>query len=200
MSTVPVEGEHAACDGHVHWHLSRHPANHKHLLPCVGVEGWVVDVLGPPELILRQARFRFPSSETHVIMSPTSQICLLTYSICKINVSTQNWIFKLGLAPYWKDIFSTGISITDASLSCWSHQFQLIFILHSILFISWLSLPVVLHNDSGLLQCLRGQKDIPGICDHEEVLGTAHKCALVPSWFLYVYVEGQLSRHPGFPW
>lgn len=55
-SAVPVEGEHAACDGHVHWHLSRHPANHKHLLPRVGVEGRVVDVLCSPELILRQAR------------------------------------------------------------------------------------------------------------------------------------------------
>lgn len=104
-STVPVEGEHAACDGHVHWHLSRHPANHKHLLPCVGVEGWVVDVLGPPELILRQARFRFPSSETHFIMSSTFQTCLLTCSVCKINVSTQNWIFKLRLAPYWGHFF-----------------------------------------------------------------------------------------------
>lgn len=60
---VPVEGEHAACDCHVHWHLSRHAANDKHLLPCVGVEGGVIDVLGPPQLILRQARLHNPSSE-----------------------------------------------------------------------------------------------------------------------------------------
>lgn len=62
-SAVPVEGEHAACDCHVHWHLSRHAANDKHLLPCVGVEGRVVDVLGPPQLILRQARLHNPGSE-----------------------------------------------------------------------------------------------------------------------------------------
>lgn len=61
-SAVPVECEHAACDGHVHWHLSRHPADHKHLLPCVGVEGGVVDVLCPPQLILGQARLHFPGS------------------------------------------------------------------------------------------------------------------------------------------
>lgn len=63
ISAVPIEGEHAACDGHVHRHLSGHPANHKHLLSCVGVEGGVVDVLGPPELILRQTRLYDPSSE-----------------------------------------------------------------------------------------------------------------------------------------
>lgn len=61
-----------------------------------------------------------------------------------------------------------------------------------------LYLPVVLHNHSGLIQSLRGEQDIPGICDHEEVLGAPHECALVPSRLFDVYVEGQLSRHPGF--
>ena len=60
---VPVEGEHAACDGHVHRHLSGHPADHKHLLAGVGVEGGVVDVLGSPELVLRQAGLHDPRSE-----------------------------------------------------------------------------------------------------------------------------------------
>lgn len=63
LSALPVEGEHGAGDGHVHWHLSGHPANHKHLLPGVGVEGGVVDVLGSPELILCQARLHHPGSE-----------------------------------------------------------------------------------------------------------------------------------------
>lgn len=63
LCPVPVESEHAACDGHVHWHLSRHSANHKHLLPRVGVEGGVVDVLGSPELIFRQTRLRDTRSE-----------------------------------------------------------------------------------------------------------------------------------------
>lgn len=62
-SAVPVEGEHAACDGHVHRHLSGHPANHKHLLSCVRVEGGVVDVLGSPELVLCQARLHVPNPE-----------------------------------------------------------------------------------------------------------------------------------------
>lgn len=62
-SAVPVEGEHAACDGHVHWHLSRHPANHEHLLSRVGMESRVVNVLGSPELILSQARSHGTSSE-----------------------------------------------------------------------------------------------------------------------------------------
>lgn len=61
--TVPVEGKHAACDGHVHWHLSRHPPNHKHLLARIRVEGGVIDILGSPELILCQARPHDPSSE-----------------------------------------------------------------------------------------------------------------------------------------
>lgn len=60
---VPVESEHAACDGHVHWHLSRHSADHKHLLSRVGVEGGIVDVLGSPELIFCQARLCDTSSE-----------------------------------------------------------------------------------------------------------------------------------------
>jgi len=62
-SAVPVEGEHAACDGHVHWHLSRHPANHKHLLSRVRMEGRVINVLGSPELILCQAGPYNTSSE-----------------------------------------------------------------------------------------------------------------------------------------
>lgn len=62
-SVVPVEREHAACDGHVHWHLSRHSANHNHFLPRVRVKGRVVDVLGPPELIFSQTRLHYSSSE-----------------------------------------------------------------------------------------------------------------------------------------
>lgn len=70
-AAVPVEGEHAACDRHVHWHLSRHAPNHKHLLPCVRVESRVVDVLGPPQLILRQARFQSPGSGRVTTMAAT---------------------------------------------------------------------------------------------------------------------------------
>ena len=61
-SQLPVESEHGSCDGHVHWHLSRHPANHNHLLPGVRVEGRVIDILGLPERVLRQARLHDPSS------------------------------------------------------------------------------------------------------------------------------------------
>lgn len=49
-----VEGHHAARDGHVHGDLGAHPADHQHLLPSVGVERGVVDVLGAPQLVLRQ--------------------------------------------------------------------------------------------------------------------------------------------------
>lgn len=59
---VPVEGEHAASDGHVHGHLSGHAADHDHLLARVGVEGRVVHVLGPPQLVLRQAGRHHPGS------------------------------------------------------------------------------------------------------------------------------------------
>lgn len=45
---LPVEGEHAARDGHVHGHLGRHPANEDHLLSCVWMEGRVIHILGLP--------------------------------------------------------------------------------------------------------------------------------------------------------
>lgn len=63
MMYLPVKCEHAACDGHVHRHLSGHPTNHKHLLSRVGVEGGVVDVLGSPELVFRQPGFYNPSPD-----------------------------------------------------------------------------------------------------------------------------------------
>lgn len=112
---VPVEGEHAACDRHVHWHLSRHPANHKHLLSCVRVEGGVVDVLGSPELILCQARLCGAGSETIKTVKWCSVFSLhlkqqqshkhvrtiqtahprypFLLTVCEINLSTKNIIW-----------------------------------------------------------------------------------------------------------
>lgn len=52
---LPIESKHAACDGHVHWHLCRHATNQQHLLTRIRMEGRVIDVFGPPQLILRQA-------------------------------------------------------------------------------------------------------------------------------------------------
>lgn len=92
-SAVPVEGEHAACDRHVHWHLSRHPANHKHLLPGVRVEGGVVDVLGPPQLILCQARLHIPSSERVKIMEWCGSFHIILSS--SSHTSTAYFVFAL---------------------------------------------------------------------------------------------------------
>ena len=50
---VPVEGHHAACDGHVHGNLRRHAAEYNHLLLRVGVEGGVVQLFRSPDIILR---------------------------------------------------------------------------------------------------------------------------------------------------
>lgn len=52
----PVEGHHAAGDGHIHGHLSGHAANQQHLLPRVWMERRVENVFGPPELVFRQTR------------------------------------------------------------------------------------------------------------------------------------------------
>ena len=53
-SASPVEGHHAAGDGHVAGHLGRHAADQHHLLARVRVEGRVVERLGAPQLVLRQ--------------------------------------------------------------------------------------------------------------------------------------------------
>lgn len=58
----PVEGHHAARDGHVHWDLSRHPPYQGHLLTCVRVEGRVIRVLSSPQLIFREAGGNDPLS------------------------------------------------------------------------------------------------------------------------------------------
>lgn len=50
-------------------------------------------------------------------------------------------------------------------------------------------LPVALHDVPSTLQSLRRQQHIPGICDHEEMLGPTHKSTLIPSWLLDVDVE-----------
>ena len=51
VCVLPVEGHHAARDGHVHRHLGRHAAKQEHLLPGVGMEGRVIQVLGIPYLL-----------------------------------------------------------------------------------------------------------------------------------------------------
>lgn len=50
-------------------------------------------------------------------------------------------------------------------------------------------LPVALHDVPSTLQSLSRQQHIPGICDHEEMLGPTHKSTLIPSWLLDVNVE-----------
>lgn len=48
-------------------------------------------------------------------------------------------------------------------------------------------IPVVGDDFVRVGQLLVGQQDVPGVCDGEEVLGSTHEGALVPSRLLDVY-------------
>lgn len=56
VQALLVERHHAPGDGHVHGDLRRHAADQDHLFSGVGMEGRVEHILGPPQLILGQAR------------------------------------------------------------------------------------------------------------------------------------------------
>ena len=51
-SSLPVELQHAAGDGHASGHLEGHAADEVHAVPCVRVEGRVVQLLSKVELLL----------------------------------------------------------------------------------------------------------------------------------------------------
>lgn len=55
-STVPVELEHEAGDGHASGDLERHAANEVHAVSCVWVEGRVVQLLCVVKLLLCGSR------------------------------------------------------------------------------------------------------------------------------------------------
>lgn len=50
--------------------------------------------------------------------------------------------------------------------------------------------PVVTDDFVSVSQLLVGEEDVPRVCDSEEMLGSSHKCALVPPGFLNVYGSG----------
>ena len=52
----PVKLQHAACDGHAPGDLEGHAADDVHAVPCVRVEGRVVELLGVVELLLWGSR------------------------------------------------------------------------------------------------------------------------------------------------
>lgn len=56
-------------------------------------------------------------------------------------------------------------------------------------------LPVIVHGFPGILQLLVGQQQVPGVRHSEEMTGSSHKSALVPSRLLDVDVWWEFSRH-----
>lgn len=56
------------------------------------------------------------------------------------------------------------------------------------------SLPVVLHDVPGSFQLCSRQQQIPRVSHSEEVPGSAQESALVPTRFLDIDIQGQLTH------